>query len=145
MASKKASVGTRTQQFLASIGTAGGPIGSPSLVGFGGYDLAQQVQSGNTDHFAAVRMMSDGTAVGDPRAPQPPMAQNLDASYLKLNLPGSPLPQHGLFTERNVLAAQVTQDQMLASEQFMMTKMMPMRGQLPMGIVPPAPQKKGGR
>jgi hypothetical protein len=145
MASKKASVGARTQQFLASIGTAGGPIGSPSLVGFGGYDLAQQVQAGNTDHFAAVRMMSDGTGVGDPRAPQPPMAQNLDAAYLKLNLPGSPLPQHGLFTDRNVKATEITQDQMLASEQMMMSQMMPMRGQLPMGIMPPVPQKKGNR
>lgn len=145
MASKKASAGARAQQFLASIGTAGGPIGSPLLVGFGGSDIAQQIQAGNTDQYAAVRMMANGTGVGDPRVPQPPMAQNLDAAYLKLNLPGSPLPQHGLFTDRNVKATQITQDQMLASEQMMLTQMMPMQGQLPMGIVPPTPQKKGGR
>ena len=145
MASKKASVGARTQQFLASIGTAGGPIGSPSLVAFGISNIAQQIQAGNTDHFAAVRAMSNGTAVGDPRAMQAPMSPNLDASYLKLNLPGSPLPQHGLFTDRNVKATEITQDQMLASEQMMMSQMMPMRGQLPMGILPPAPQKKSNR
>jgi hypothetical protein len=145
MASKKPSVGEKAAQFLAAIGTAGGPIGSPALVGFGATNLAQQVQSGNVDEYAAVRGAGLGPVVGDPRAPQPVMAQNLDASYLKLNLPGSPLPANGLFTDRAVKATQITQDQMLASEQLMMTRMMPMTGQLPMGIVLPQPQAKGRR
>lgn len=145
MASKKAGVGDRAAQFLAGIGTAGGPIGSPALVGFGVTDTAQQVQSGNVDQYAAVRGTGFGPAVGDPRVPQPPMAQNLDAAYLKLNLPGSPLPANGLFTDRAVRASQITQDQMLASEQMIMTQMMPLTGQLPVVVQPPVPQKKGGR
>lgn len=145
MASKKASAGARAQQFLANIGTAGGPIGSPALVGFGGGDNAEQLNYGNTDPYGFVRTTGGNLAVGDPRVPQAPITQNLDGSYLKLNLPGSPLPQHGLFTDRYVKASQITQDQMLASEQMMMTQMMPPQGQLPMGIIPPTPQKKGGR
>ena len=145
MASKKAGVGDRAAQFLAGIGTAGGPIGSPSLVGFGAANLAQQVQAGNVDEYGAVRMMGAGPVVGDPRVPQPAMSQNLDASYLKLNLPGSPLPQHGLLTDHAVKAAQITQDQMTANEQMMMTQMMPMTGQLPVVVQPPIPQKKGRR
>lgn len=145
MASKKASAGARAQQFLANIGTAGGPIGSPALIGFGAGNIAQQLTYGNTDPYGAVRMMGAGPAVGDPRSSQPPISPNLDASYLKLNLPGSPLPQYGLFTDRYLKASQITQDQMLANEQLMMTQMMPPQGQLPMGIIPPTPQKKGGR
>lgn len=145
MASKKTSVGERASQFLAGIGTAGGAIGAPSLIGFGGTDLAQQVQFGNTDEYAMVRGTGVGPVVGDPRAPQPVMARNLDAAYLKLNLPGSPLPANGLFTDRAVKATQITQDQMLANEQLMLTQMMPMRGQLPFGIIPPQPKQKGRR
>jgi hypothetical protein len=145
MASKKAGVGERAAQFLSAIGTAGGPIGSPALIGFGASNIASQVQAGNVDQYAAVRGTGLGPAIGDPRAPQPAMAQNLDASYLKLNLPGSPLPANGLFTDRAVKASQITQDQMLVNEQLMMTQMMPMTGQLPVVIQPPVPQQKGRR
>lgn len=145
MASKKAGVGDRAAQFLAGIGTAGGPIGSPALIGFGAGNIAQQVQSGNVDQYAAIRGAGLAPAIGDPRVPQPAMAQNLDAAYLKLNLPGSPLPANGLFTDRAVKASQITQDQMLANEQLMLTQMMPMTGQLPVVVQPPVPQKKGGR
>jgi hypothetical protein len=145
MASKKASAGDRTAQFLAQIGTAGGPVGSPALVGFGAADLARQLQSGNTDEYAALRMMNQAPLVGNPNAPQPRMPQDLDASYLKLNLPGSPLPRNGLLTPQFLDSAEYTQDQIIANEQYAMTRFMPITGQLPMGIQPPMPQKKGRR
>ena len=145
MASKKAGVGDRAAQFLSAIGTAGGPIGSPALFSFGAGSLSQQLGAGNSDQYAAIRGVGTGPAIGDPRAPQPAMAQNLDASYLKLNLPGSPLPANGLFTDKYVKASQITQDQMLANEQLMMTQMAPMTGQLPVVVQPPVPQQKGRR
>ena len=145
MASKKASAGDRAAQFLAQIGTAGGPVGSPALVGFGAADLARQLQSGNTDEYAALRMTNQAPLVGNPNAPQPRMPQDLDASYLKLNLPGSPLPRNGLLTPQFLDSAEYTQDQIIANEQYAMTRFMPITGQLPMGIQPPMPQKKGRR
>lgn len=145
MASKKASVGDRAQQFLAAIGTAGGPIGSPALVGFGAGDLARQIQSGNIDEYAQLRAMAAAPQVGQPNAPQPRMPQDLDAAYLKLNLPGSPLPRNGLLTPRFLDSAEYTQDAIIANEQRMMAQFMPFTGQLPMGIQPPMPQKKGRR
>ena len=145
MASKKASAGDRTAQFLAQIGTAGGPVGSPALVGFGAADLARQLQSGNTDEYAALRMTNQAPLVGNPNAPPPRMPQDLDASYLKLNLPGSPLPRNGLLTPQFLDSAEYTQDQIIANEQYAMNRFMPITGQLPMGIQPPMPQKKGRR
>lgn len=145
MKSKKASAGERAAQFLANIGTAGGPIGSPALFGFGAGNLAQQVQAGNIDEYAAIRARSVAPQVGNPNAPQPLMPSDLDASYLKLNLPGSPLPRNGLLTSQFVDSAQYTQDAIVANEQRMYNQFMPMTGQLPMGMMPPAPQKKGGR
>ena len=38
---KKKSSTEKTDQFLAGLGTAGGAIGSPSLVGFGGTDIQE--------------------------------------------------------------------------------------------------------
>lgn len=145
MKSKKASAGERAAQFLANIGTAGGPVGSPALFGFGAGNLAQQVQAGNIDEYAAIRARSIAPQVGNPNVPQPPMPSDLDASYLKLNLPGSPLPRNGLLTSQFVDSAQYTQDAIVANEQRMYNQFMPMTGQLPMGMMPPAPQKKGGR
>ena len=49
MKKKKASTTQRADQFLQAIGTAGGPIGSPQLVGFGGTDVQSQIASGNRD------------------------------------------------------------------------------------------------
>ena len=120
-------------------------MGSPALVGFGAADLTRQLQSGNTDEYAALRMMNQGPVVGNPNAPQPRMPQDLDASYLKLNLPGSPLPRNGLLTPQFLDSAEYTQDQIIANEQYAMTRFMPITGQLPMGIQPPMPQKKGRR
>ena len=145
MASKKASVGDRAKQFLASIGTAGGPVGAPGLVAFGGQDLMQQIQAGNVDEYAPIRAAAAAPAVGNPNVSQPPMPRDLDAAYLKLNLPGSPLPRNGLLTPRFLDSAEYTQDAIIANEQRMMSQFMPMTGQLPMGIQPPMPQKKGSR
>lgn len=145
MASKKASARDRADQFLAALGTAGGPVGSPGLVSFGAGDLARQVQSGNIDEYAAIRATDGQAQVGDPNAPQPRMPQDLDAAYLKLNLPGSPLPRNGLLTPQFLRNAELIQDQIMTNGQMVASQYMPPVGQLPMGIQPPMPQKKGRR
>ena len=77
MASKKASVGDRAQQFLAAIGTAGGAIGAPGLFSFGAGDLTRQIQSGIIDEYAAIRSLGViPPRVGKPTAPTPPMPQD---------------------------------------------------------------------
>ena len=53
---KKKSTTEKADQFLAGLGTAGGAIGSPQLVGFGGGDIQRQVTSGNIDEYANIRM-----------------------------------------------------------------------------------------
>lgn len=141
--SKKSKVVDKASQFLSMIGTAGGPIGSPSLIGFGPSNLAEQVQYGMSDNYARQRMAGDQPIVGSP-APQMPM--DLDAGYLRLNMPGSPLPMHGLMTSHNLRAAQIAQDQMTAQEQMVLLGMMPQRGQLPVGQMPiQQPMQKGSR
>jgi len=144
MASKKASAGEKAAQFLASFGTAGGPIGSPSLVSFGAGDVNQQLAQGNSDEYAAIRMRGV-PVIGDPNIPQSQMPQDLDSAYLKLNLPGSPLPRNGLLAPKFIDAAEYTQDAIIANEQMFMMQNLPIRGQLPMGIQLPMPQKKGRR
>ena len=47
MAKKKAR--DRADDFIASLGTAGGPIGSPGLMSFGGSDIQAQIFAGNSD------------------------------------------------------------------------------------------------
>ena len=49
---KKKSTTEKADQFLSGLGTAGGAIGSPQLVGFGGADVQRQVMSGNVDEYA---------------------------------------------------------------------------------------------
>jgi hypothetical protein len=142
MASKKANAGDRAAQFLAKIGTAGGPMGSPSLTTFGAGDLQQQVISGLTDAYASIRARDLAPQIGSPNNPQRTMSADLDAAYLKLNLPGSPLPRNGLLTPQFLNAAEFTQDHIIVNEQQMLMRFMPPRGQLPMGIQPPVPRKK---
>ena len=144
MASKKESAGDKAAQFLIRFGTAGGPIGSANLASFGTGDLNNQLMAGNTDEYARIRAAS-APLIGDPNALQPRMPQDLDASYLKLNLPGSPLPRNGLLAPQFIQAAEMVQNQAFTNEQYMMSKFMPLTGQLPMGIQPPMPQKKGRR
>ena len=137
---KKPSTSQKADQFLNTIGTAGGLIGSPSLIGFGGSDLREQVFAGNRDEYANRRMEQGDTRVSGSAA----MPSDLDASYLKLNLPGSPLPANALLMPRNVMNAQVTQQQIAANEQLIYGQNMPLAGtmQLPIGQ-PPLESRKG--
>ena len=140
MKHKKASTTEKADKFLQGIGTAGGPIGSPQLVGFGGSDIQNQVRSGNVDEYANIRMRQGDTRIGESAA----MPSDLDASYLKLNLPGSPLPTNGLLAPRNMIAAEQTQDMILSQEQMFLAQFLPAAGltQLPVGQ-PPLESKKG--
>ena len=137
---KKASTNEKADQFLAGLGTAGGAIGSPQLIGFGASDVQNQVISGNTDEYSNIRMRQGDTRIGESAA----MPPDLDASYLKLNLPGSPLPANGLFAPRNIVAAEQTQDMRLSQEQMFLAQFLPAAGltQLPVGQ-PPLESEKG--
>ena len=134
MAKKKANAQEKADAFLAGLGTAGGAIGSPGLVTFGAGDTQRQVITGNTDNNWAAKeqqMVEDAA-----------MPQNLDASYLKLNLPGSPLPMNGLTSVQNLNASISNQKMFLSHYQMTLAQMMPTSGyqQLPMGL-PPAKKK----
>jgi len=134
MAKKKASAQDKADAFLAGLGTAGGAIGSPGLVTFGAGDTQRQVMTGNMDNNWAVK---EQQIVEDA-----PMPQNLDASYLKLNLPGSPLPMNGLLANQNLDASMSNQKMFLSQYQMTLAQMMPpaVFQQLPMGY--PLPKKK---
>ena len=140
MKHKKASTTEKADKFLKSIGTAGGPIGSPQLVGFGGTDTMSQLAAGNRDEYANIRMKEGDTRVVEGAK----MPSDLDASYLKLNLPGSPLPANGLLAPQNLRAAEKTQDVIRSQEQMFLAKFIPAAGlmQLPVGQ-PPLESKKG--
>ena len=137
---KKKSTTEKADQFLSGLGTAGGAIGSPQLIGFGGTDVQNQVMSGNIDEYANIRMRQDEIKIGESAA----MPPDLDASYLKLNLPGSPLPTNGLLAPRNMVAAEQNQDMILSQEQMFLAQFLPAAGltQLPVGQ-PPLESKKG--
>ena len=137
---KKKSTTEKADQFLSGLGTAGGAIGSPQLMGFGGTDIQNQVTSGNIDEYASIRMRQGDTRIGESSA----MPSDLDASYLKLNLPGSPLPTNGLLAPQNIIGAQQTQDMIRSEEQMFLARFIPAAGlsQLPVGQ-PPLESKKG--
>ena len=140
MKHKKVSTSEKADKFLKGIGTAGGPIGSPQLVGFGGTDTMSQLAAGNRDEYANIRMKEGDTRVVEGAK----MPSDLDASYLKLNLPGSPLPANGLLAPQNLRAAEQTQDVIRSQEQMFLAKFIPAAGlmQLPVGQ-PPLESKKG--
>ncbi len=127
---KKKGAQDKADAFLAGLGTAGGPIGSPSLIGFGAGDVERQVIMGNTDNHFSLR---------DPSVNTSPLPQDLDAAYLKLNLPGSPLPMNGLTAVQNLAASVINQQRFLAEYQLSMAQMMPPGAfeQLPVGYPPP--------
>ena len=137
---KKKSTTEKADQFLTGLGTAGGAIGSPQLMGFGGTDIQNQVMSGNMDEYASIRMRQDEIKIGESAA----MPPDLDASYLKLNLPGSPLPVNGLLAPQNIIGAQQTQDMIRSEEQMFLARFIPAAGlsQLPVGQ-PPLESGKG--
>ena len=128
---KKKSTTEKTDEFLSGLGTAGGAIGSPQLIGFGGTDVQNQINAGNIDEYASIRMRQGDTRIGESAA----MPSDLDASYLKLNLPGSPLPTNGLLATQNVRGAQQTQDMIKSEEQMFLAQYLPAAGlsQLPVG------------
>ena len=140
MKHKKPSTTEKADKFLQGIGTAGGPIGSPQLVGFGGTDVQSQIAAGNSDEYANIRMREGDTRVVEGSK----MPSDLDASYLKLNLPGSPLPANGLLVPQNLRAAERNQDMIGVNEQMFLAKYLPAAGlsQLPVGQ-PTLESKKG--
>ena len=125
---------------MTGLGTAGGAIGSPQLVGFGGTDVQSQVMSGNVDEYQNIRMRQAEINIGE-SIPMPP---DLDASYLKLNLPGSPLPANAVLARNNIIRAQQTQDLIMSQGQMFLTQYLPAAGlsQLPVGQ-PPLESRKG--
>ena len=137
---KKPSTNEKADQFLAGLGTAGGPIGSPALVNFGASDIQNQIITGNSDDYANIRMRQGDTRTGESAA----MPADLDASYVKLNLPGSPLPINGLLAPRNMINAELRQDMILSQEQMFLANFLPIAGlsKLPVGQ-PPLESKKG--
>ena len=140
MKHKKASTTEKADKFLQNIGTAGGAIGSPQLIGFGASDSMNQVAAGNRDEYANIRMREGDTRVVEGSK----MPSDLDASYLKLNLPGSPLPANGLLVPQNLRAAERNQDMIGVNEQMFLAQYLPAAGvsQLPVGQ-PPLKSKKG--
>jgi len=118
-------VGARAQQFILQVGTGGGAVGamaSPKLVGFGAGNLREQLTAGNTDIYAAQRSGAMAPVIGSPSGQSntsAPMPANLDSSYLHLDIAGSPLPRFGLLTAQNTRAAQATQDNITAMDQYM--------------------------
>ena len=140
MKHKKASTTEKADKYLQNIGTAGGAIGSPQLIGFGASDSMNQVAAGNRDEYANIRMRQGDTRIVESTK----MPSDLDASYLKLNLPGSPLPANGLFVPQNLRAAERNQDMIVANEQMFLAKYLPAAGlsQIPVGQ-PPLESKKG--
>ena len=136
----KPSAGARAQQFLASIGTAGGPIGAPGLVGFGAGNLREQMTATQMNPYLQTQQIAalQGNSVGSPQvgnlAPgigTGVMPADFDSGYLHLNVAGSPLPMYGLMGAHNLKAAQTTQDQIIAMQQQSLYPFMPMTGQLP--------------
>ena len=130
MAKKKARAQDKADAFLAGLGTAGGAIGAPGLIQFGAGDTQRQVIVGNSDNYWSLR---------DPEVNTSPLPQDLDAAYLKLNLPGSPLPMNALTSVQNLAASATNQQMFLAQYQMTLAQMMPPAGfqQLPMGYPPP--------
>ena len=130
----KKSTSQKADAFIASLGTAGGPIGSPDLVNFGGADIQSQLLSGNINEYESIRMRQGDTRIGDAAK----MPSDLDASYVKLNLPGSPLPNNGLLAPQNIIGAQSTQGLIISDEQKFLAQYLPAAGlsQLPMGQPP---------
>ena len=96
--------------------------------------------TGSIDEYEMIRMRQGDTRIGESAA----MPSDLDASYLKLNLPGSPLPTNGLLAPRNLIGAQQTQDMIRSEEQMFLAQYLPAAGlsQLPVGQ-PPLESEKG--
>jgi len=136
----KPSVGKRAEQFLASIGTAGGAVGAPGLFTFGAGNLQEQLSASQMNPYLPIQQAAakQGLAIGAPNASNfapglstPSMPRDFDSGYMHLNIPGSPLPMYGLMAAHNKVAAHGVQNQSRALEQHALLPFMPMTGQLP--------------
>ena len=129
-----------------------GPTSS-GMLGALGHSLssgaAQTVAAANLPHNPAMQRMSGpalggintvsaSTAMPGPAGAVPvmgqgsPLADDLQAGYLHLNQPGSPLGPMGMLATNSARRAQIVQDAIMANEQQMMSGMMIPRGNLPM-------------
>jgi hypothetical protein len=129
-----------------------GPTSS-GILGALGHSLssgaAQTVAAANLPHNPAMQRMSGpalggintvsaSTAMPGPAGAVPvmgqgsPLADDLQAGYLHLNQPGSPLGPMGMLAANSTRRAQIVQDAIMANEQQMMSGMMIPRGNLPM-------------
>lgn len=144
-----ASVGNRASQFLSSVTTP--PSGAPSwggvaAAGVAGLGAGAAIGSAVANQQNKKgRMAGDAIQIGSPHVQGAVMPQDLQTGYLNLNTFGSPLPQYGVLASHNLRAAQINQDQGTAYHQQMMTGYMQQTGQLPVGTMPPQPQRKGRR
>lgn len=138
-------VGKRAANFIAAIGTSGGPVGSAALIGFGAGAVTGALSSAYQREQGLHRMAGEAIKIGSPHSQSVVMPTDLQAGYLNLNTFGSPLPTHGLMGAHNLRASQIIQDQATASEQQYMSAYMPQTGQLPFGELTQQPQQKGRR
>lgn len=100
--------------------------------------MAKQRMAGDRPVVGAPTSQGAGITTGSAALPS-----DLQASYLNLAVPGSPLGQMGLLSSNHLRNAQIVQDGIVSDEQRMMSAMMPFYGQLPMGQYPP--QKRQGK
>ncbi len=138
-------VGKRAANFIAAIGTSGGPVGSAALIGFGAGAVTGALASAYQREQGLHRMAGEAIEIGSPHSQSVVMPPDLQAGYLNLNTFGSPLPTHGLMGAHNLRASQRIQDQATASAQQYISAYMPQTGQLPFGEVTQQPQQKGRR
>lgn len=138
-------VGKRAANFIAAIGTSGGPVGSAALIGFGAGAVTGALASAYQREQGQHRMAGEAIEIGSPHSQSVVMPPDLQAGYLNLNTFGSPLPAHGLMGAHNLRASQRIQDQATASAQQYISAYMPQTGQVPFGEVTQQPQQKGRR
>jgi len=138
-------VGKRAANFIAAIGTSGGPVGSAALIGFGAGAVTGALATAYQREQGLHRMAGEAIEIGSPHSQSVVMPPDLQAGYLNLNTFGSPLPTHGLMGAHNLRASQRIQDQATASAQQYISAYMPQTGQLPFGEVTQQPQQKGRR
>jgi len=138
-------VGKRAANFIAAIGTSGGPVGSAALIGFGAGAVTGALATAYQREQGLHRMAGEAIEIGSPHSQSVVMPPDLQAGYLNLNTFGSPLPTHGLMGAHNLRASQRIQDQATASAQQYISAYIPQTGQLPFGEVTQQPQQKGRR
>jgi len=127
---------TAAAQLGAHGQTHGGSTGHSVNYANNPHNPAMQRMSGPAP--AGITLTNAGAApAGGPAGAVPmmgqggPMADDLQAGYLHLNLPGSPLGSMGLLSGNTTRRAEIVQDAILSNEQRMMMSGLPLRGPLP--------------